>query len=611
MLLNLPIKSEPQQPGRRMLKAVIHIDMVGYSRLIGEDDLGTLGRLKYLREQIIEREVAHHGGHIHQSAGDSLLITHDSIAQAVACAVEIQRGIQATQQNQPPKKIMRFRVGVELGDVILDGSDLHGNSVNVAVRLQAACPPGNICISGTVFNHVRGRVDLPVVSLGRLALKNIVEPTEAYVFRVNSEDPFGRVTEAGRCDVGAVADETSLPAFHFPGPSIAVLPFRTLSSQEDDSYFAEGITEDIVHTLAGTRGLFVISRGSTLRYSGRSVNISEIARDLSVKYVLHGSVRRSARRVKLWTELTDTSDLSIVWSAQHEARASGIFSLQEKIATEVALAIEPQVRERDLRKATRKPPSSLTAYDLLLKGLDALFRVTYEPSLRARQLLLQAIALDPDYAPAYSYLAMTGILNVGEGWSKDIEMEAREAAEFATKAIERDPNDPVALAIYGHVQSFLWHDYDSAAQVLDRALEVGPSCPLAWTMSSMTCGYLGEGRLAIERAQRGLRHSPLDARVFWSEASLAQAHYIAGEYDRAATWARKSLSHCPTAVFNLRTLVASLIATGRVEEARQAAQRMLRILPDFRLARYAEACPFRPPVLDVWIDRLQRAGLPE
>lgn len=592
----------------------MHVDMVGYSRLIGSDDLGTLNRFRLLREQVIDAEIAAHRGHVHQTAGDSLLATFDSVTQAVDCAIRVQHAIPAAQRDRPPEQVMWFRVGVDLGDVIPDGNDLHGNAVNVAVRLQTACPIGDVCISAIVHHHVRDRVDRPILPLGPLTLKNIPSPVEAFVLRVSGTDaPAG-----GGGSVAAVPAATTMaiglpgqPTFRAHGPSIAVLPFTTLSRQKRHAYFAEGIAEDIVHTLAGIKDLFVISRGSTLRYSGRIVDVGEVSRELGVQYVLQGSVRRSAQGIKLRTELTDATDLRIIRSDQYEAAMSDIFAVQEKIATEVALTIEPQVRERELRQAMRKPPNSLTAYDLLLKALDALFKVTYEPFRQARQLLMQALAVDPDYAPAYTYLAYACILDVGEGWAKDFVADANEAEDYASKAIARDPKDPVALAIYGHVQSFLRHDYDRAREFLGRALEAGPSCALAWTMSSYTSGYVGEGRLAVEQAERGLRLSPLDPRVFWSEAALGQALYITSEYAPALEWTRKAFVHCPTAMFVIRLLVATLVAVGQMEEARRFAQRLLDIQPGFRLGAYATACPFRQPVLGTWIDRLRQAGLPD
>ena len=596
----------------RKLMAIVYVDMAGYSRLIGFDVLGTLQRLRDLRENVIDTMVADHGGTIYQTAGDSLLLTFDSVTGSVACAIGIQRGILALNVGQPSGMEMMFRIGIDIGDVIADGNDLHGNGVNIAVRLQAECPVGDIYISRNVYDHVRYQVDAPVEPLGLLNLKNIESPIEAFRLRIVGTQP--QIEDVGIGLPGGRIRHAISPLITVPHPemsSIAVLPFRSLSRRHNDIYFADGIVEEIIHALSGIKELFVISRGSTLRYSGINFNVRSVAEELGVRYILHGSVRHSARNLKIQTELTDTTDLSIVQSDQYEGKMRDIFSMQSDIAVQVASAVVPHVRERELRQTMRKPPSSLTAFDLVLQALDALYKVKYDSLLRARQLLIQAMALDPDYAPAYTYAAYCSIFLVGEGWSQDIQKDAREAADYAAKAVERDPNDAVALAIGGHVRSFLLHDYEAAMRFLDRAIEAGPSCALAWTMSSATCGYLGQGPLAVERAERGLRLSPLDARAFWPEAILGQAHYINGNYERAVEWTRKAFGHCETAIFNLRTLTASLVAAGQLDEARKIAQRLLLVMPDFHLIGYMGNCPFREDILAVWINRLREAGLPD
>jgi adenylate cyclase len=596
--------------------AVLHLDVVGYTRLIGLDDLRTLARLRDLRTQVIEAEAGGFGGQLHQSAGDSLLVTFNSITGAVDCAVSIQQQIAAMEADHPAEQRILFRAGIDLGDVIPDGTDLHGNGVNVAVRLQTACPVGQVCISRGVYDQVKSRLTVAVEAMGQLTLKNIAEPVEAFVLRVHTgrSPRDGPGPHAGQS--GMAADrQIRPPSKHRTAgahePSIAILPFRVLSRRPSDRQLVDGVVDEINHTLAGLRELFVISRGSTRQYDPDRYDIATVARELDVGYILQGSMRRSARNLRIQTELADVSDLSVIHSQQYNATDDSIFELQERIATDVASPIAPHVRERELRRAMRKPASSLTAYDLVVRAVDALFRVTHEPLLRARELLLEAIALDPDYAPAYTYAAYCSIFIYGEGWSKNPEQEPQAAADFACKAIERDPHDASALAIYGHVQSLMLHDFATATHFLDRAIEAGPNNPLAWTMSSATCGYLGYGKLAIERAQRGLRLSPRDTRVFWPQALLGQAFYIDGDYDQAVAWARRALGNCPTAIFNLRTLIASLVAQGDLREAAAMAQRLLLMLPKFRLGQYAPKCPFQGDHLATWIDRLRRAELPD
>jgi TolB-like protein/Tfp pilus assembly protein PilF len=390
-----------------------------------------------------------------------------------------------------------------------------------------------------------------------------------------------------------------------------VLPFRNLQPGPEDSYIADGVVEEIVHALAGLKELFVISRTSTLGFAGPTLDTRSVSRELGVRNVLHGSVRRYGEWLRIGAELSDPETGEVIASNQYDGRVSDLFELQTRVAVQVARTIVPQVHERELRRAMRKPPENRTAYDLLLEALRCLYRLDLEAHTRARDLLEKAICLDPDYALPYTYMAYWHIFRVGEGWSSDPSADAYEAARVAAAAIERDRNDALALAIFGHVQSFLMKDYASAIDHFDRAIEAGPNCALAWTMSSATYGYLGEGAIAVERAERGLSLSPLDAHVFWHEAILAQAYYVNGQHEQAVTWAKKAAGHNALAIFNLRTLAASLVALGRQEEARRCAERLIGVQPKFRLSEYGPLCPFTTPTIDLWIERLRQAGLPD
>jgi tetratricopeptide (TPR) repeat protein len=315
--------------------------------------------------------------------------------------------------------------------------------------------------------------------------------------------------------------------------------------------------------------------------------------------------------LRIRTELTDCETGGVIRSDQYDGAVGDLFQLQEDIAIRVAATIAPQVREGELRRAMRKPPSSLTVYDLVLQALDCLYRMEDAAFMRARTLLEQAITLDPDYAPAYSYIAYWYIFHVGEGRSTNLDADARAAAKAAASAIELDANDALALAIYGHVQAFLLHDYVQALHYLDRALAAGPNCAIAWTMSSVTRGYLGQGEEAVRHAQRGLLLSPLDAHIFWHEGQLAQALYINGQHNEAVSMSQRVAWRNGELMFNLRVLMASQIAAGQVDDAQRTAQRLLQTRPEFRLSDYAERCPFQGATLEVWLQRLREAGLPD
>jgi adenylate cyclase len=557
-----------------------------------------LGRL------IIDPAIEKHGGRIVQTGGDSLLIVFDSIDGAVRCAVKVQQQISIHDRDEPPDRAIRFRVGINIGDAIADGTDLHGDAVNVAARLQSACPPGSICVSRSVRDHVHGRLDLAFEELGLLTLKNIARPVEAFVLR-----PGATATTPKPVQQSLIATSEALALLD--KPSIAVLPFRMTPTHAEESWFAEGIVEDIIHMLASQREIFVISRGSTLQFSKAQIDVRAVAVQLGVRYLLQGSVRRTDAILRIRTELIDTETGLVIRADQYDGVPNDLFALQERIAVRVAAAIAPRVHEQELRRARRKPPSSLTVYDVLLEALDSLHHLDAASLARARTLLERAIWLDPGYAPSYSYLAYWHILHVGEGQSENPDKESRAAARAAALAIEHDANDALALAIYGHVQAFLLHDYSQAAHYLDLALQAGPNCAMAWSMSSLTRGYLNQGAEAVRHAQRGLALSPLDAHLFWPEAILAQAFYVDGQFREAVATADRLAVRRPDVMFNLRVLIASQVATERITEARQNAQRLMQVLPTFRLSNYAPRCPFQGVTLRLWIERLRAAGLPD
>ena len=592
---------------RPFLAAIVHVDMVSYSRLIALDVTGTLLRLRALRDELIDPLLLRHSGHLAQTGGDSLLLTFGAVTAAVNFAARLQQEIEThTAAAVPQERRIKFRIGIDVGDVLQDGTDLHGNNVNIAARLQVACPPGGLCVSRTVYEHVRDRAPVPLKRLGLLQLKNILHPIEAFIWHPPGPPPaIDAVPQDEVPAYAIVLPDTAAPA----GPTIAVLPFRMTPEAPEDAYFADGIVEDIIHMLAAQKEIFVISRGSTLAYSGYDIDRQALARELGVRYLLSGSVRRSADRLRIRTELTDAETGGVIRSDQYDGTPGDVFDVQEDIAIRVAASIAPQVRAQELRRAMRKPPSSLTAYDLVLQALDSLYHLDDAAFTRTHALLSQALAIDPLYGPAHSYLAYWYIFHVGEGRSHDMEADAHAAARAAAAAIDRDSNDALALAIYGHVQAFLLHDFTQAVHYLDRALAAGPNCAMAWTMSSATRGYLDQGTEAVRHAQRGLLLSPLDAHIFWHEGLLAQALYVNGQYDEAVAAARRVARRNPSVIFNLRVLIASLSAAGEIAEARQWASRMQRALPDFRLAEYTPRCPFRGARLQAWIEHLRQAGL--
>jgi adenylate cyclase len=568
--------------------------MVGYSRLMESNEEGTHEALMALREQVLDPGVARAGRQIVKNTGDGFLAVFESAQHATRCALNLQSEILDRAARSPPEQRIAFRMAVHLADVIVERDDVYGAGVNIAARLQAFAEPGAVVVSGAVAEQFQADLGVTTVDLGELDLRNMARPVR--VFMLTKQTTVRLIGDAA-----AGAD---------PRPSIAVLPFRRHLTDPDETYFADGIVDVVVHSLAALKELFVVSRGSALGYTGSMLDLRTVGRELGVRYVLYGGVLRSADRIRITAELTDTDTGLLVLSQKHEGAQSDLFALQDRIAASVARTIAPQIRDRELLRAMRKHPQNMSAYDFVLQAIDLLYRMDDASLARARGLLQQAIAHDPQYPPAYSYAAFWHIFRVGEMGADPIE-NANAAAKNALAAIERDGSDALALAIYGHVQSFLLRDYATGALFLSRALEAGPSSAMAWTFSSATQGYIGAGAEAVRHAEQGVRLAPLDVYTFWHEGVLAQAHYVNGDYDQALLWARQSRARNRSIRTVLRTLVATLVAMGRREEARTTASELLRLQPDFRLGAYASRCPFRPPVLDRWLGHLREAGLPK
>ncbi|MDP8921553.1 MAG: adenylate/guanylate cyclase domain-containing protein [Chloroflexota bacterium] len=581
---------------QRRLAAILVADMVGYSRLMEAHEDYTHAWQMRLRSELLEPGIAAHGGYIVKHTGDGFVAIFDSARDATRCALTLQQAVTELTADQPAEQRISYRMAVNLADVIVQDDDVYGDGVNVAARLQTYAEPGGIVVSGAVAEQVGSSLGVGVIDLGDLRPRNLARSVRVLALRV----PTAPARLVG--DSLAGSD---------PRPSIAVLPFRMHPADPAERYFANGIVDDIIHGLATLKELFVISRGSTLGYGGTTIDVRTIGRELGVRYVLYGSVRRSGGRLRIVTELSDAETGTIIRSDQYDGSLSDLTELQGRIAVNVVRTIAPHVHERELVRAMRKPPHSLTAYDYVLQALDRLYRMDYESFSRARGLLQQAIAHDPGYAPAYSYTALWYIFRVGEIGAPDPDADAAAAEIHASAALERDGGDALALAICGHVQSYLLKDYSKAISLLDRAIAAGPSSAMAWTMSSATHGYICDGPTAVRHGEQGVRLSPLDARLFWHEGLLAQAHYVDGNYEQALEWVRGALERNEYIRYNIRTLIATLVALGRTEEAAEAARHLLRVQPDFRLGSYSKRCPFQRPILDRWLARLWAAGLPE
>lgn len=582
---------------RRTL-AILVADAVGYSRLMEADEASTHRSMRDLQVRVIDPCIVSHRGEVVKNTGDGFLATFESAEDAAGCALRIQDLVAEEQHERPPDRRIAFRIGVHVDEIIVDAHDVFGGGVNVAARLQQHARPGGIVISAA-FRNVIG-TDLPahLADLGDLHLKNMVRPVRAFA--------LDRSDASGTADVPDALDQTRRAHI----PMLAVLPLRNLSFDPAHRHVADGVIEDIIVSLARLRDLFVISRGSAIGL-GAEASVEEVTRRAGVRYVLGGNMLAMDARLRFTFELTDAVTGSVVWADRFECGRAEVFDVQDDVVRQVVARIAGHIRRSEISRAQRKRPEQLDAYDYVLRALGCLYKFDYTSFSRARTLLDRAIEADRDYAAAYAYAAKWHIFNVGQGWSADAQADGREAARLASLAFERDPDNSLAQALYGHAQGMLFRDYDAATEWLDRAVETSPSSAWAWVLSSGTYGFIGEGVSAIARAERALRLTPIDQQAFYFYCLLAQNHYLAASYREAITWARKALRHNPRFCNAIRILAASSAAVGAVDEAKQATAQLLEVQPRFTVSGYAPNCPFRSPeAVSSYLNHLRSAGMP-
>ena len=548
-------------PDRRKLVAVVYADMVGYSRLIGLDDAGTLQRLRTLRREVIDPAIEEHGGRIVQTGGDSLLIVFDSVDGAMRCAVKVQQKVPIHDGDAAPDQAIRFRVGINMGDAIADGTDLHGDAVNVAARIQAECPPGGICVTRPVRDHVRDRLKLVFEELGSLSLKNIARPVEAFVLRpdvaVTSPKPVERSPVQGKGKTLPLPDK----------PSIAVLAFTNMSGDPEQDYFADGMVEEIITALSRITWLFVIARNSSFTYKGQSPDVKRVGRELGVRYVLEGSVRKGGGRVRITAQLIDAETGTHLWADRFDGSLEDVFDLQDKIATSVAGIIEPALQAAESRRAASRPTNDLTAYDLYLRALASFYPVTRERLVTALGWIGQAIAIDPHYGPALSWAAVCHLRLISDGWAEEPDTNRRKAADLARQALQVGENDPGVLVNAALVLAQFGEDIGAMIGLVDRALALNPSFARGWFRSGLIRVYAGQFDLAIEHLQTSLRLSPRE-RVGAPLQWIGMAYFFKRQFDEAASRLILSIQDNPGSPTPYRALAACYAHMGHLDEAR-------------------------------------------
>jgi TolB-like protein len=579
----------------RRLTAILATDVAGYSRLMGADEEGTLAQLKAHRKALVDPKISEHRGRIVKTTGDGMLVEFASVVDALRCAVEVQRGMAERNAEVPQEKRIEFRVGINVGDIIIDGGDIFGDGVNVAARLEGLAEPGGICVSARVQEDTRGRFDVAFEDAGEQQLKNIERPVRAY-----------RVRPSG-------AAASSRPALPLPDkPSIAVLPFQNMSVDPEQDYFADGMVEDIITALSRFRNLFVIARNSSFTYKGRPVDVKQVGRELGVRYVLEGSVRKSANRVRITGQLIDTSTGAHLWADRFDGALEDIFDLQDRVTASVVSAVAPKLERAEIERAKRKPTESLDAYDYYLRGVASAIPYTREGDNEALRLFYRAIELDPGFAVAYGWAAWIFVNRKSNGWMTDRALEIAEAVRLGRRAVELGDDDAAALCWGGFVLGYLAYELDDGIAYLDRALLLNSNLAAAWYVSAWLRIYSGEPEDAIERLVRAIRLSPLDPLIFRMHAGIAYAHFFAGRYDEASSWAEKAVRARPSWLTGVRGAAASHALAGRLDEARKHMARMREVDPALCISNLKDLLPLRR-VEDFakWAEALRKAGLPE
>ena len=580
----------------RKLAAILAADVAGYSRLIGVDEEGTLASLSRHRRELIDPSIGRHRGRIVKTTGDGLLAEFGSVVDAVRCAVEVQGGMADRNLDVSEGKRLEFRIGINVGDVVEQDGDILGDGVNIAARLEGIAEPGGICVSARVQEDVAGKIESTFEDIGEQKLKNIARPVRAFHLRSRSPSAV-----------------PSRPALSLPDkPSIAVLPFQNMSGDPEQDYFADGMVEEIITALSRTRWLFVIARNSSFTYKGRAVDVKQVGRELGVRYVLEGSVRKAGNRVRIAGQLIDTSTGAHLWAERFDGGLEDIFDLQDQVTASVVGAIAPRLEQAEIERARRKPTGSLDAYDYFLRGMAAFHQWTREGNDEALPLFYKAIELDPNFASAYGNASRCYGQRKSHGWVTDRTYEIAEAARLARLAGELGKDDAVALHIAGITLASTVGDLEEGAAYIDRALVLNPNLAAAWTASSLVKVWLGEPEVAIERAARAMRLSPQDPLSFIMQSAISAAHFFTGRYAEALSWAETSLREHPGYIPSTAVAAAAGALVGNHAAAGRAMARLRQLMPDLCISNLRDLWPVRRAEdFDRWAEGMRKAGMPE
>ncbi len=584
---------------KRRLAAILVADVVGYSRLMegGEED--TRARLRSLHSELIVPRVVANNGRIVKTSGDGILIEFGSAVDAVHNALDIQAVMHRRNMDVAEESRIEFRVGINVGDIIVEGDDIHGDGVNVAARLEGLCQPGEVYISGNVHDQVDGKLAAEFDDLGEQPIKNIAKPVRVY----RAKRAVSESVQPER----PVAQQAS-----WEKPGVAVLPFANMSGDPEQEYFADGMAEDIITALSRLHWLVVIARTSSFEFKGQNLDVREIARRLDVQYVLEGSVRKAGARVRITGQLIDASSGTHLWADRFDGDLADIFDLQDKITESVVGAIEPKMLSAEIERSKRKRPDNLDAYDLYLRALPHFYASTREGSDKALELLEKALDHDPEFASANALAAWCCFNRVTHAWSASPKEERDKGIKLARVAIEADSDDPTALANAGWALATLAHDLKMGAAAIDRAVELSPNNANVVSVSGWIRTYIGDQEFALSRCKLALRLSPSDPLAYRFLTGAATASLLMGQFEDAAALGEGARRIYTKWGPTFRTLAAAYAQLGRRKEATEALSRLMELEPSVTVSHYRNRLPYQDAeqAERLW-DGLRMAGLPE
>jgi len=583
----------------RRLAAILAADVVGYSRMMDADEAGTLTTLKLHRETVFDPAVAEHKGRVVKLIGDGTLVEFGSVVDAVKCALAIQRAIKATAG--PDGGGIVLRIGINLGDIIIDGDDIYGDGVNVAARLEPLAAPGGVCVASIVNESVGSRIDVRFVDGGDVTVKNIDRPIRVWKWHPGSDRVAAQPAPA------LAASEKAQPE----PPSIAVLPFNNMSGDPEQEYFSDGITEDIITDLSNIGGLLVIARNSSFAYKGKSVDIRTVGRELGVKSVLEGSIRRAGNRVRITAQLIDAATGGHVWAQRYDRDLTDIFEVQDEVTRNIVEALRVKLTPSEVARIADSPTTNLEAHDLFLQGraLATSPNINGRIYVQAVEFLTRAVALDPGYAQAYAVLALIHVFDFHNRWTDSPDASLRLADELAAKAILADPNEPFGYAA-ASVAALNLRDSKRARTAIDKALQLSPNYALALNARGGLAVYSGQPQAAIADCERAMRLDPGFSQQYLHFLGLA--HLLMGNNETAAAMFRERILLVPETDVSRSALASALGHLGQFDEARQVWAELKKINPKYSFTEHMARLPFSDPAaVNKIAEGLAKAGLPD